>query len=72
MAVIQGSAIFGHAYAPHAVSAVYHLFLQRDGTITCHVSGANYSADLVQGGLEIPCKLVFTGDGNDITKFKNV
>ena len=33
------------------------------------MSGAKrYSADLVQGGLEIPCKLVFTGDNKDVAK----
>ena len=55
------------------ISAVCNLFLRRGGTTTCRVTGANrYSADLVQGGLEIPCKLVFTGDDKDIAKVQEL
>ena len=67
VAVKEGSTIVGHV--PRAISAVCNLFLRRGGTIVCHVNGTKrYSADLVQGGLEIPCKLVFTGDGKDVAK----
>ena len=41
----------------------YHLFVLfflRSGTIRCEVSGSRqYSADLDQGGLEVPYKLTF-------------
>ena len=67
VAVKEGSTIVGHV--PRAISAVCNLFLRRGGTIVCHVNGTKrYSADIVQGGLEIPCKLVFTGDGKDVAK----
>ena len=68
VAVKEGSTIVGHV--PRAISAVCNLFLRRGGTIVCHVNGTKrYSADLVQGGLEIPCKLVFTGDGKDVASY---
>ena len=31
-----------------------------------------YSADLLQGGLEIPCKLIFRGDKEEIAKVKKL
>ena len=35
-------------------------FIRRGGSITCTVNGSRrYSADLPQGGLELPCKLMF-------------
>ena len=35
-------------------------FLRRGGTISCRVTGhRRYSADLAQGGMEIPCTLTF-------------
>ena len=36
------------------------LFLRQGGTILCRVTGARrYSKDLPQGGLEVPCTLLF-------------
>ena len=44
-------------------------FLRRGGTIDCVVTGTQrYSADLPQGGLEIPCKLLFTAKARKIDK----
>ena len=45
---------------PRTISTLCHLFLSRDGPITCTVTGIRkYSDDLPQGGLEIPCQLIF-------------
>ena len=43
------------------ISAACFLFIQRGGTLNCIItdSRCQYSADLVQGGLQIPCKLEF-------------
>ena len=58
VAVIKGSDIVGHV--PKKISSVCSLFLRRSGTITCKVTGnRQHSADLDQGGLEVPCKLSF-------------
>ena len=45
------------------------MFLQTGGIINCYViSSRQYSRDLVQGGLEVPCELKFTGHKEDIEK----
>ena len=55
--VIHGeNPIVGHV--PRRISSV---FLRKGGTIQCIVNGRRrYSADLIQGGLEVRCKLIFS------------
>ena len=61
--------IVGHV--PRKISAICALFIRRGGTIQCKVTGSRqYSRDISQGGLEIPCMLIFTGDPKDIQKVK--
>ena len=49
------------------------LFLLRSGSIICHVSGrSRFSEDLPQGGLEIPCTIIFEGDAKRTTKAKDL
>ena len=51
------SAIFQGFYHEYQCS----LFIARDETITCVVNGPRrYSVDLLQGGLKVPCKLLFS------------
>ena len=58
--IVDGNTVVGHV--PRAISAVCLLFLRRNSVITCEViGGRHYSNDLPQGGLEIPCKLEFSG-----------
>ena len=58
VAVKKDGTIVGHL--PRKVSRVCSLFLRRGGHIRCTVTGRrSYSADLPQGGLEIPCILLF-------------
>ena len=53
---MKGSDV-GHV--PKKILTICSLFL-RSGTIRCKVSGSRqYSGDLDQGGLEVPCKLTF-------------
>ena len=67
VAVVKGDTTIGHV--PRKISAICSLFLRRNGTIRCKVTGARrYSADLPQGGLEIPCTLTFQGDARVVTK----
>ena len=64
VAVVKDGVIIGHL--PRKISNICSLFLRRGGTISCIVSGGRrYSADLPQGGLEIPCKLLFKGKAKD-------
>ena len=51
--------VVGHV--PRRISAICSLFIRRGGRILCTVSGSRrYSADLPQGGVAIPMKLIFT------------
>jgi hypothetical protein len=43
--------------------------MRRGGTIGCLVNGRRkYSADLPQGGMEIPCVLLFRGQPKEMKK----
>ena len=65
------SIIVGHV--PRTISYLCYFFLGRKGTITCHVSGERqYSWDLPQGGLEVPCTLNFFGPCKEIEKIKRL
>lgn len=69
VAVIKDGVIVGHL--PKRISRVCSLFLRRGGSILCTVvGGRRYSADLAQGGLEIPCSLLFKGKMKEINKLK--
>ena len=58
VAVMKGSDVVGHV--PKKILSICSLFLRR-GAIRCEVIGTRqYSSDLNQGGLEVPCKLTFT------------
>ena len=67
VAICKSDIVVGHV--PKRILSICSSFLRRGGTITCKVMGPRrYSADLLQGGLEIPCKLIFTGIAKDIEK----
>lgn len=71
VAVKKGSIIVGHV--PRTISAACSMFLRRNGTISCQVTGnRRYSSDLPQGGLEIPCILTFSGDAMHVEKVKGL
>ena len=61
VAVLKSGVIVGHGLKK--ISSTCSLFLQSGGAIHCTVTGAKrYSADVEQGGLEVPCVLKFVGD----------
>ena len=61
ISVFKDGSIVDHV--PRKVSAICSMFLQMGGTIGCTVIGnRQYSRNLVQGGLEVPCELKFAGD----------
>ena len=50
--------IVGHV--SRRISTICSLFIRRGGLLVCIINGVRrYSSDLPQGGLEIPCKLIF-------------
>ena len=59
VAVMKGDSIVGHVL--RKISASCTLFLEKeDTTITCTITGKRcYSSDLPQGGLQVPCILIF-------------
>ena len=69
VAVMKNGTIIGHL--PRRISKVSFIFLRRGGSITCKVSGSRrFSADLPQGGLEVPCKLLFKAKAKEMKKLK--
>ena len=73
IAVKKDEIIIGHL--PRRISRVCSLFLRRGGTIVCRVTGRRrYSRDLPQGGLEIPCSLLFKNPRNpkELRKLKRL
>ena len=71
VAIMQGTTIIGHVL--RKISAACSLFLQQNGTIQCSITGARiYSADLPQGGLEVPCVLKFNNKPKYVAKVKKL
>ena len=69
VATLRGGVVVGHV--PRIVLAVCSAFI-RGGGASCEVTGARqYSADLSQGGMEVPCKLTFTAPSKEIDKLHN-
>lgn len=67
----KGTTTVGHI--PRKISCICFTFLRRGGTIHCTVTEQRrYSADLPQGGLEIPCLLEFVGKANDVAKVAKI
>ena len=59
--------IIGHV--PRRISALFNAFIGRGGTIQRTVDGSRrYSADLPQGGLKVPCKLLFSISTEELCK----
>ena len=71
VAVKKDGIVIGHL--PKKVSRICSLFLRRERTIRCTVTGTRrYSEDLPQGGLEIPCNLLFSGKQKEIEEVKRL
>ena len=69
VAVLDSGTIVGHL--PRKYSKIFSLFIRRGGIITCEITGRRrYSRDLVQGGMEIPCKLTLQSIYKEVKKFR--
>ena len=69
--VMNHDVVVGHI--PRSISAVCLMFLRRRGVIFCEVTGTRqYSSDLPQGGLELPCKLIFSAASKEIMKIRKL
>ena len=64
-ALNKDGAVISHL--PQKISQICSPFIRRGGTIECIVTGTRtYSSDLPQGGLEIPCTLLFSSENKEI------
>ena len=71
VAIIKSGMTVGHI--PRKISSVCSLFLRRNGVVTIQTTGGRrYSADLPQGGLEIPRTITFEGVEKDVLKLKRL
>ena len=70
VSVIHDELIVGHI--PRKISYPVSLFLTKEGTsLFCEVTGTvQFSSDLPQGGLEIPCRYIFNGGKKDVSVLK--
>uniref|UniRef100_A0A1X7V3B4 Ubiquitin-like protease family profile domain-containing protein n=1 Tax=Amphimedon queenslandica TaxID=400682 RepID=A0A1X7V3B4_AMPQE len=69
--VKSGVGTVGHV--PRLISSVCSIFIRRGGSIACRVTGSRrYSRDLSQGGVEIPCQLIFEGPVHDTNKVERL
>ena len=70
--VVKSRSIVGHL--PKKISSTCSLFMRRGGVITCKITDPQkrYSRDLEQGGLEIPCSLIFQGDRELLEKARKL
>ena len=67
VATLNGTVVVGHV--PRVISATCSVFIRRGGVASCEVTGGRqYSADLLQGGMEVPCKVTFTAPVKEIDK----
>ena len=67
VAVIKGGLVVGHLPRTHS-RAFWH-FIRRGGTIKARITrNREFSRDLTQGGLHVPCLLICTGDIADVKK----
>ena len=70
VAVTRSGVTVGHI--SRKISSACSLFLWRGGEISCIVTGTRrYSSDLEQGGLEIPCTLIFKDEKIHDKKYLN-
>ena len=70
VALKKDGTVIGHL--PQKISRICSLFIRRRGTIECIVTDTRrYSSDLPQGGLGIPCTLLFSGEKREITKLNS-
>ena len=67
VAYYKSEEVVGHM--PRKISHLCAAFLRRGGAMKGTVTGTHqYSSDLEQGGMEIPCKLTFMGPPTELQK----
>lgn len=68
--IIENDTVVGHE--PRIISVACNNLKKRWIYIMCYNRAHHYSSDLAQGGLEVPCKLVFNRPANNILKLQRL
>jgi len=67
VSVLHLSTVVGHVL--RHMSTLCYIFIQRGGSISCIITGMyQYSRDLPQRGMDVPCKYRFTGNPEELHK----
>lgn len=61
VAVKKGNMTVGHV--PKDISLLAKYFIIHGGSITCKITGKRQRSKMLRGGLEVPCKYIFTIEG---------
>ena len=61
-------------HVPHTILTPCSVFIRKGGVITCIILGhRQYSSDLEQGGLDVPCMLQLQADNQTtVDKLTNI
>ena len=71
VAIKKDGKVIGHCL--RKISALCSMFIRQGGKITCQVTGSRqYSSDLLQGGLEVPCKIFYTKNKSEANKMEKL
>ena len=68
VAVINSGQVVGHV--PRELSQTFWYFIEREGEISCIITGRRQRSPLLQGGMEIPCTYSFRGKKKLVDKLK--
>jgi hypothetical protein len=60
VSVMKQNFTVGHV--PKECSQLFHFFILHEGVIRCEITGSRQRSTLAKGGLEVPCKYVFSTD----------
>ena len=73
IAVLHGWCKKTVGHLPRKILAACSIFLRKGGWITCVITAPRrFSANLPQGGLEVPCSLKFKGKQEELRKLKKL
>ena len=71
VAILKDNIVVGHV--PRKISTMCSMFLRKGGLMKCTITGSKrYSSDLTQGGMEVPCKLTFFGEEQNVRKLRGL
>ena len=74
VAVMNGTNVVGHVHMLRRISYICNIFIRHSGSIICRVTGPRqYSRDLEQGGLEVPCEFrLYSKDQKHVKKSREL